>query len=332
MRERSLIMDYDVAVIGNDEAAFEMLCLSAASKRRTVAILPESRHSAWLVGQALRRLISNLLVDRTAQRKAMFAQAGTPRLLQALITRAIVDEVSEHVQMLENIGVDVMLGEARFIGSRDLQVSLGVTCSRETVKARHLVIGTGVRRTAMHRPLGLMPFHRPESLLSGRQLPGTACIVGGGDVGAGLSALISLFGVQTRHVARHDNDSVMHELASAAGVQLGYHPTDVGLPQFGAPFTRLHADVVDCRRSVGFTDHLSLNAINVEPDENGQLWCASNFETWCGGVFGIGDVVGFSPDTALHPSVQAERIMSCMTRTVPRPHLMDSFVRAAAVV
>ena len=25
-------MDYDVAVIGNDEAAFEMLCLSAASK------------------------------------------------------------------------------------------------------------------------------------------------------------------------------------------------------------------------------------------------------------------------------------------------------------
>jgi NAD(P) transhydrogenase len=322
-------MDYDVAVIGNDEAAFEMLCLSAASKRRTVAILPESRHSAWLVGQGLRRLISNLLVDRTIQRRAMFAHAGTPRLLQALIRRAIADEVSEHIRMLENIGVDVMLGEARFIGNRDLMVSLGVSCSRETVKARHLVIGTGVRRTAMHRPLGLMPFHRPESLFTGQHLPDTACVVGGGDVGAGLSALISLFGVETRHVARNDNDSVMHELAATAGVKIGYHPAEVGLPQFGAPFTKLHADVVDCRRSVGFTDHLSLDAINVEPDENGQLWCASNFETWCSGVFGIGDVVGFSPDTALHPSVQAERVMSSIARTVPRPHLMDSFVRAA---
>jgi NAD(P) transhydrogenase len=296
-----------------------------------VAILPESRHSAWLVGQGLRRLISDLMVDRTAQRRAMFKRAGNPRLLQTLIRRAIVEEVSEHVRMLENIGVDVILGEARFIGSRDLMVSLGVSCSRETVTARHLVIGTGVRRTAMHRPLGLMPFHRPESLFTGRHLPKTACVVGGGDVGAGLSALISLFGVETRHVARHDNDSVMHELAAAAGVQIGYHPAEVGLPQFGAQFTKLHADVVDCRRSVGFTDHLSLDAINVEPDENGQLWCASNFETWCSGVFGIGDVVGFSPDTALHPSVQAERVMSSIARTVPRPHLMDSFVRATAV-
>ncbi len=322
-------MDYDVAVIGNDEAAFEMLCLSAASKRRTLAILPESRHSAWLVGQGLRRLISDLLVDRTAQRQAMYEHAGTPKLLQTLIRRAFVEEISEHVQMLENIGVDVMLGEARFIGSRDLMVSLGVSCSRETVKARHLVIGTGVRQTAMHRPLGLMPFHRPESLFTGRHLPDTACVVGGGDVGAGLSALISLFGVETRHVARHDNESVMHELAGAAGVQIGYHPAEVGLSQFGAPFTKLHADVVDCRRCVGFTDHLSLDTINVEPDENGQLWCASNFETWCSGVFGIGDVVGFSPDTALHPSIQAERVMSSITRSVPRPHLMNSFVRAA---
>ncbi|MDG2128770.1 MAG: FAD-dependent oxidoreductase [Fuerstiella sp.] len=323
-------MDYDVAVIGNDEAAFEMLSLSAASKRRTVAILPESTHSAWLVGQSLRRLISDLLVDRTAQRRAMFAKAGTPRLLQALVRGAVVEEVSEHVRMLENIGVDVMLGEARFIGSRDLMVSLGVSCRRETVTARHLVIGTGVRQTTMHRPLGLMPFHRPESLLTGQHLPKTACVVGGGDVGAGLSALISLFGVATRHVARHDNESMMHELAAAAGVQIGYHPAEVGLPQFGAPFTKLHADVVDCRRSVGFTDHLSLDAINVEPDENGQLWCASNFETWCSGVFGIGDVVGFSPDTALHPSIQAERVMSSITRAIPRPHLLNSLVRATA--
>ena len=108
-------MSYDIAVIGNDEAAFEMLCLAAGSGRRIVAVLPESRHSAWLVGQALRRLISGLLVDQTAERKRLFVRKGTPKLLQSLILRAIVNEVNAHVQSLERLGVDVILGEGRYM-------------------------------------------------------------------------------------------------------------------------------------------------------------------------------------------------------------------------
>lgn len=320
-------MNYDVAVIGNDEAAFEMLCLSAAAKRRTLAILPETSHSAWLMGHALRRLVSNLLVDRTAQRRRLFAAKGTPRLLQSLLTRAIVKEVNDHVQLLESNGVDVLVGEARFLGHRDLAVSLGVPCQRESIHARHIVVGTGVRRTAMHRPLGLMPFHRPESLFNGPRLAESVCVVGGGEFGAGLSALMSLFGVETRHVAREDNTSTMLELAVESGVRVGYHPSDVGLSQIGPQSSNAGIAVVDCRRSAGFTEHLSLDAINVESDENGKLWCGSGFETWCSGVFGIGDVVGFSPDTALKPAVQAERIMSRIADAIPRPHFLDSLSR-----
>ena len=165
------MMQYDIAVIGNDEAAFEMLCLAARSNRKTLAILPETHHSAWLVTQALRRLVTNLLVDRTQRRRQLFQEAGTPRLLQALLARSIVKEVSEHQQMLERIGVDVVLGEARFVDSHHLTVSLGITCTRETVEARHIVVGTGIRRTAMHRPLGLLPFHSPETLFGGPRLP-----------------------------------------------------------------------------------------------------------------------------------------------------------------
>lgn len=323
-------MQYDIAVIGNDEAAFEMLCLSADSRRRTLAILPEAHHSAWLVTQALRRLVSTLMVDGTVKRRRLMAQAATPRLLQTLLSRAMVQELEEHAQMLKNLGVDVMFGEARFQGARQLAVSLGVSCTRETVEARHVVIGTGTRCTAQHRPLGLIPFHRPEALFRSRMLPKSACIVGGGHFGAGLAALISLFGVETRLIAREDDSCSLLEMAEAAGVHVGYHPSEVGLSHFNAPFAELSADVIDCRRSVGFTDHLSLNSINVEADENGQLWCASSFETWCSGVFGIGDVVGFSADTALSPSRQAERILQRITQTVPRPHLRDAFVKAGS--
>jgi NAD(P) transhydrogenase len=322
-------MSYDIAVIGNDEAAFEMLHLAAASKRKTLAILPETNHSAWFLGHALQRLVTNLLVDQTPQRKQMFKKTGTPRLLQSLLSRAIVKEIADQTQLLESVGVDVMLGETRFLGQRDLAVSLGVTCSREIIQARHIVIGTGIRRTAMHRPLGLMPFHRPESLFAGQRLPETVCVAGGGEFGAGLSALMSLFGVEVRHIAREDNTSTMLELALTSGVIIGYTPTDVGLPHIGSPDSDQRAIVVDCRRSAGFTDHLSLDAINVEADENGKLWCGSGFETWCGGVFGIGEVVGFSSDTALKPTLQAERIMSRITDIIPRPHLLDAFIRHA---
>lgn len=320
-------MNYDVAVIGNDEAAFEMLCLSASAKRRTLAILPETSHSAWMLGHALRRLVSDLLVDRTTQRRRLFTQAGTPRMLQSLLSRAIVREVSEQISLLENIGIDVLLGEARFVQQRDIAVSLGITCTREIVQARHIVVGTGVRRTAMHRPLGLMPFHSPESLFSGAHLPNSVCIVGGGQFGAGLAALMSIFGVETRHVARQDNTCSMLELAVASGVHVGYHPSEVGLPQIGTQTAQNGTVVVDCRRSAGFTDHLGLETINVESDENGKLWCGSGFETWCHGVFGIGDVVGFSPDTALRPAIQAERIMSRITEMIPRPHFLNSLSR-----
>ncbi len=325
-------MSYDIAVIGNDEAAFEVLCLAAGSGKRTVAILPESRHSAWLVGQAFRSLISDLLVDRTLQRKHLFAASGTPKLLRSLVSRAIANETEEHAVMLQNLGIEVLLGEARLDSKHELTVAHGTQCQVNSMTSQHIVIGTGIRRTIMHRPLGLIPFHRPESLFHGRHLPTSVCIVGGGDFGIGLAALIALFGVDTKLVAREDNTSVILELAHAAGVKIGNHPADIGLQEFNSQFSELRSNVVDCRRAVGFTDHLNLNVINVEPDENGQLWCAGNFETWCSGVFGVGDVVGFSPSTALDPTIQAERIMNRIAHGMPQPHFKSQPVTTSVSI
>ena len=82
-------MRHDIAVIGNDQAAFEMLNLAARAGRTALAVLPESRHSAWIVAQALRRLVSGLLVDYSPQRRRMLSQTASPKLLHNLIARAI---------------------------------------------------------------------------------------------------------------------------------------------------------------------------------------------------------------------------------------------------
>jgi NAD(P) transhydrogenase len=314
-------MRYDIAVIGNDEAAFEILCIAGSSGQRSVAILPEQRHSAWIVSLALRRLVGQLLVDRSESRQRMFQQSGTPRLLHRLLAAAMTAEVMDHVTLLEGLGVDVLIGESRLQSRNSIVVTSGMDCRRTLVNADNVVIGSGIRRTAMHRSLGLVPFLQPESLLTGSYLPRTLCLLGGDSVGAGMAALLSLFGVETRLLLCDSDSTAMCELAQAAGVKIRHRIEDLGWSE-ERRLAMEAADVVDCRRAVGFTDHLGLQSVGVEPDEHGQLWCASNLETWCAGIFGIGDVVGFSTEISRHPTDQAHRILNRILHPVPRPYFL----------
>jgi NAD(P) transhydrogenase len=324
-------MKYDLAVIGNDEAAFEMMFVAAASRQKTVAVLPESRHSSWMMGQALRRLVGNLLVDQSHRRRSMMASAGTPRLLQRLLAQSIVEEVTEHTEALRNCGVDVLYGETRFRSKGELVVTDGMSCSQSVIQASSVVIGTGIRYTSQHRSLGLVSTQRPESLFEGRRLPKSLCFVGGGPLGAGLAGLFQLFGVRTQLIAREDSDCAVLEMARTAGVEIAGHPADVGLTLDGIS-RRNRREFIDCRRVLGFTEHLNLKAVGIEPDENGQLWCTTGFETWCSGVFGIGAVVGFSSDSAIHPTLQAERVLNRIQHRIPRPHFLRMPLRVSATI
>lgn len=315
-------MKYDIAVIGNDEAAFEMMFVAAAAGQKTLAILPESRHSSWLMGQALRRLVGGLLVDQTRHRRAMMKNCGTPRMLQRLLAQSVVEELSEHTQALRHCGVEVLFGEARFRSRSEIVVSEGLNCSQTVIQATNSVIGTGVRYSAPHRSLGLVAPHGPEALFSGRTLPRSLCVVGGGPLGAGLAGLFQLFGVSSHLIAREDRDCADLELARAVGVEIAAHPSEVAGTH----------ELIDCRRVLGFTDHLNLPMIGIEPDENGQLWCTSGFETWCSGVFGVGEVVGFSSDSALHPTLQAERVLNRIQHRIRRPHFLRMPLRVSATI
>lgn len=318
-------MRYDIAVIGNDEAAFEMLSLAAESGKRTAAVLPESSHSAWLVGIALRRLVSDLLVDRSSSRRRLLARTGSPGLLRRLVQGAIARETDDLHSMLQRLNVHIRMGQPEFVDRHSLSIVDGRTGDRSTLHAQNFVIGTGTRLTAMYRPPGLTAMKCPETLFEGSVLPKSICLLGGDSFGCGMAALFSLFGVRSRHIARDSQDPVMLDLARAAGVEIAFHPSELAPTQSRGVLTNAHADVVDCRRAIGFTDRLNLPALDVEADENGQLWCSSGLETWCPGVFGIGDVVGFSADSTLHPSVQAEQIMRRIRRQLPGPHYTELF-------
>ena len=322
-------MRYDIAIIGNDEAAIEMACIASGAGQRAAMALPEQRHSSWMVEQALRRLVTELSVDYTASRRALLRRSGTPRLLQRLLAGAINSETSEAIALLEQLGVDVLPGESRFVSRGSVCITSGISCKRTIVNATNIVIGTGVRRAAVHRPLGLLPFRRVESFLEGHSLPESLIVLGGEDFGAGFASFLSLFGVHTSLLSRENSDCDLLELAEDAGVQIVHHPAELGLTADG-PVSPDEQQIVDCRRTLGFTEHLGLPAIGIEPDEHGQLWCAANLETWCSGVFGIGSVVGFSADAADHPAIQAERVLNRIQHRIRRPHFLRSRLGAFA--
>ena len=322
-------MRYDIAIIGNDEAAIEMACIASGAGQRAAMALPEQRHSSWMVEQALRRLVTELSVDYTASRRSLLRRSGTPRLLQRLLAGAINSETSEAIALLEQLGVDVLPGESRFVSRGSVAITSGISCKRTIVNATNIVIGTGVRRAAVHRPLGLLPFRRVESFLEGHSLPESLIVLGGEDFGAGFASFLSLFGVHTSLLSRENSDCGLLELAEDAGVQIVHHPAELGLTADG-PVSPDEQQIVDCRRTLGFTEHLGLPAIGIEPDEHGQLWCAANLETWCSGVFGVGSVVGFSADAADHPAIQAERVLNRIQHRIRRPHFLRSRLGAFA--
>ncbi len=314
-------MRYDIAIIGNDEAAIEMACVANSTGHRVALALPEQRHSSWMMEQALRRLVTELSVDRTPERCSMLHSLGTPRLVQRLLARALNAEASDAIELMERLGVDVVPGESRFVSRNSIAVTNGISCNRTLLQATNIVVGTGVRRAAVHRPLGLLSYRCAESVLEGHRLPKSLIVLGGEDFGAGFASLLSLFGVQTSLLAREDSDCSLLELAKDADVQIVYHPSELGLTS-ESPASPEDHQIVDCRRTAGFTEHLGLPSIGVEPDEHGQLWCAGNLETWCSGVFGIGSVVGFSADAADHPAVQAERVLNRIQHRMRKPQFL----------
>jgi hypothetical protein len=314
-------MRYDVTVIGNDEAAFEVSGAAATAGFRTLVVLPEQRHSSWIVSQALQRLTTELLSDRTPSRRQLFRRCGQPRLLHRLLSSALSREVAELASLLERNGADVVMGESRLLSRNRISVSSGSELRQVHFETRSTVIATGVRRSAMTRSLGLIPLLTPESCFHGPQMPRALTVLGGDDLGAGLAGLFSLFGTESQLLAHEDNHSRALLLASEAGVVVRTRAADLGLPVSGLPVC-LAPYVVDCRRVTGFTSHLNLADVGVEPDEQGQLWCDSSLETWCEDLFGAGDVVGFACGVDPHPEHQARRIVNRLQHRLRPPHFL----------
>lgn len=298
-------MRYDLAVIGNDAAAFTMVDSAVRVGHRVLLVIPEHRHSAWLCSQAMNRLVTNMIADGFDVRERLQHHKATPGLLSRLLKSAIVDELTDLIAPWNHASVDVVLGELRIIESGCLAVHSQTSGAITLHESKAIVIATGIRWSSSHSPFGVLPGRGPESLLSGSRLPSRVTVLGGQAFGLGLASLLNQVGVASTVVGDVDRDDVSFELALSSGVSVVSEDcADDCLPMESQGHT-----VIDCQRAIGLTSHLNLRTVGVEPDENGRLWCDENLQTWGRGIYGIGEVIGFSTRCGLSLNEQASSIL-----------------------
>lgn len=318
-------MHFDLIVLGNDDAAFETATCAARSGLRVLSVMPRQRHSATLLARSLQRTTLELAADFPVQCRSRFREAASTTLLQRLLSRSIQAEIADQLAALRNAGVQTLRGEPSFLAPGWIRVDRGPGQPDAVLRADCTVVCVGVRRTLLSLALVKFGVHGPQHLLQMPVLPESVIVAGGDDFGTALAAFSSAVGIHTELLTRSADNSCLLELALETGVKIVEQPD-----------TRLLADAVfrpsgtvseslppilDCRRAVGFTGHLRLDTLGIQTDENGLLWCSSSLESWCPGVFGAGEVVGFSPENFSDATQQAARILEVACRKrVPAAH------------
>ena len=229
---------------------------------------------------------------------------------------------------LANAGVNLVRGHARFIGPREVEITLagdaagGATgdIRRRIVSAETVVINTGLRPTIPALTgLNDVPFHTSTSILEVTSVPAHLIVLGGGYVGLEFAQAFRRFGSRVTIVQRGDQllSREDQDVADAVATILREDGIDVvcsaeairvercsdGVRLSWSERTRqagdhqveneiTGSDLLVATGRTPNTDDLGLARAGVETDARGFVKVTTHLETTAAGVYAIGDVNG----------------------------------------
>lgn len=309
----------DALVIGSGQGGGPLAGEFARAGRRTVLI--ERR---YIGGTCIndgctptKTMIASARVAYIANRAADFGVRcdDVSVDLAAVVARkrAIVTEFRQGSERrLSTAGVDVIFGDARFVGERRVEVRATDGTTR-TLSAPIVIINTGDRPA---RPsisgLDHVSVLDSTSIMDLETLPPHLLVVGGGYVGVEFAQMFRRFGSRVTIVNR-DAQLLVHEDADVAdavaailredGIDIVLDatttrvaPTPNGvlldLTTGGVPRRIEASHMLIATGRVPNTDTLQADAAGVALDERGHIKVDDRLATTAPGVYAIGDVKG----------------------------------------
>ncbi|MGQ0816009.1 MAG: dihydrolipoyl dehydrogenase family protein [Gemmatimonadota bacterium] len=226
------------------------------------------------------------------------------RVLQHVRAAQHAIEPNDSPERFRGLGVDVLLGEARFAGERTLRVA------GRTITARHVVIATGSRPVIPDiRGLAEVPFYTNETIFDIETMPASLVVLGGGAVGVELAHAFALLGSRVTlleaapRILPNDDQELTALLArelEAAGIslQLGVKverveksAVGVRVQAAGQFFGGAALLVATGRESVLDSLDLAVGGVELE-GEGKQLVLDNKLRTTAKHVWAAGDVTG----------------------------------------
>ncbi len=327
---------YDAIIIGAGQAGGPLSTALARAGRHT-AIIEREHVGGTCINEGCtptKTMVASAHAAYLARRGADYGVRTGPISIEMTTVRqrkrAIVTSFREGSQQAieSTANVDLIMGEASFIGPKTLRVTLPDGQTR-TLVSDLICINTGDRPSVPNLPgLDAVPFLNSTSIMELDAVPEHLLIIGGGYVGLEFGQMFRRFGSQVtilQHgdhlLAREDPDiaDAVAEILRQDGIDILFQAQTQSVARHPDGRITLHVVTPDGPRDlVGShllaaagrlpnTDRLNLAATGVQTDQTGHIITDATLATNVPGIYALGDVKGGPAFT--HISYDDFRIM-----------------------
>ena len=199
---------YDIILIGAGSGGLSISLFMAKVGLNTLLIERSEEHiggdclnDGCVPSKALIH-VSRLMFQAKQGEHFGYNLSGKPdfrKAMEYVLSRQDIIRGHENVSFLRKEGLEVVLGEARFVSSNAVQVG------DQVYSAKKIVLATGSRPVALDVPgMEKVKLFNNESLFALQDMPARMLVVGGGPVGIEVSQALSRLGIAVTVVHRRD--------------------------------------------------------------------------------------------------------------------------------
>lgn len=311
---------YDAVVIGAGQAGVPLATTLAKAGRKT-ALVEREHVGGTCINEGCtptKTMVASAKVAYFDRRSADFGVSDGQVKVDMVKVRQRKRDIVESFRTggekrLQDAGVNLIMGEARFSGPKELEVNLngGATVR---LSADHIFINTGARpANPPIEGLGSVPALNSTSIMELGEVPEHLLVVGGSYVGLEFAQMFRRFGSEVTVVqrgrqlmSREDADvaEAVAEIMREDGIEVLLGTQTRHVEQNEGSKIRLTVSGPDGESTlVGShllvaagrppnTEKLNLEAAGVETDKRGQIKVNECLETSVEGVYALGDVKG----------------------------------------
>ena len=312
------VEDVDLVVVGGGKAG-KSLAMDRAKAGWSVVMVERDKiggtciNVACIPTKALVGSARALLTVRHAERLGIEVDGPVSASIEGLRHHkegVVGGMVNAHRKLFADSGMDFVMGGARFVAERTVEIELNDGGTRR-VRGRDVVVNTG---TTPAKPsidgLAEADVWDSESILRLEELPGSMIVLGGGYVGCEFASMFAIFGTRVvliqggDQVLPREDPDIAGEVADLLGeqgvdVRLGARAEKVRRDPSGevvvtlADGSEVHADQLLCATGrTPVTAELGLDAAGVELNDRGFVVVDDHLRTTADHVWAAGDVAG----------------------------------------